>query len=203
MYSVYILQVPDGRVYVGATSTSTKTRWNNGNGYRFCKKLWEQIEIHGWDAIKKNVVASGLTKEEASKLEQKLITVYRSNNPQFGFNRELGGIASHKIISAESRSKMSASSTGVRNHNYGTHFSAEHRRKLSESNQGKKRSKETCRNIGKAKEKPVAQFKNGAYVATYPSGKVAAKQTGVQAGHISKVCKGQRMTAGGYTWSYA
>lgn len=41
MYTVYSLKTPDGRVYVGTTSTDTKIRWNNGNGYRFIPELWE------------------------------------------------------------------------------------------------------------------------------------------------------------------
>lgn len=204
MYSVYVLRVPDGRVYVGATSTSTKTRWNNGNGYRFCKKLWEQIEIHGWDAIKKNVVASGLTKEEASELEQKLISAYRSNNPQFGFNRELGGIANRKIISKESREKMRSAKLGNKHFYYGKHFSEEHKARLSESNKGKKRSAETCQKVGLAKSKPVSQYtRTGDYIATYPSGRAASIATGVGTQHISKVCNGTEKTAGGFLWKFA
>ena len=45
-------------------------------------------------------------------------------------------------------------------------------------------------------------FANG--VATeYASAKVAEQETGVAACNITRVCRGQRMTAGGARWEYA
>lgn len=107
------------------------------------------------------------------------------------------------VVSEESRAKMSDSKKGVLNPNYGKHFSEDHKHKISESNRGQKRSSKTCRNIGLSKEKPVGQFTiSGKLIATWDSGKKAALATGTQAGHISKVCKHKRKTAGGYVWAY-
>lgn len=203
MYSVYLLRVPDGRVYVGATARPLCSRWNNGNGYRFCKSLWEQIKAHGWDKIEKRVLADGLTKEEASALEQKAIAEYKSFDAEHGFNRELGGVNDKKIIPPSVREKMRQSCVGTKNHNYGKHFSEDHKRKLAESNSNQKRSKETCEKIGEAKKKPVAQYSlSGELIATFDCGKNAAIATNTQPGHIAKVCKRQRATAGGYVWRY-
>lgn len=204
MYTVYSLKTPDGRVYVGTTSTDTKIRWNNGNGYRFIPELWEQIRKYGWNSIEKTIHEEGLTKSEASSLEKELIQKYDSANSLHGYNRELGGVGSEKIISEATRKKHSESVTGENNHNFGKHFSVEHRRKIADSNRGQKRSLETCVRVGKAKEKPVAQYTiGGVLIAEWDSAKKAAIATGAQAGHIGKVCKGERMTAGGYVWKFA
>lgn len=203
MYSVYMLTVPDGRKYVGATSMPVKQRWNHGNGYRFCHPLWDVICELGWDAIGKEVVGESLTEDEASGLEQKLIAEYQTTNPLFGFNQEAGGLRSGKAIPEAIRLRQSENRKGEKNPNFGKHFSEEHRRKLSESNSGQKRSAETCYRIGKAKERAVAQYAlSGQLLAIYPSGKEAAMVTGAQAGHISKVCKGQRKSASGYVWKF-
>lgn len=203
MHSVYILTVPDGRKYVGTTSMPVKRRWNHGNGYRFCSALWDVICELGWDAIDKEVIGESFTEDEASNLEQNLIAEYQTTNPSFGFNREAGGLRSNKIIPEPIRLRQSESRKGKLNPNFGKHFSEEHRRKIAESNSGQKRSKETCHRIGKAKEKPVAQYTvAGRLLAIYPSGKEAALVTGAQVGHISKVCKGQRRSAGGFVWKF-
>ena len=126
-----------------------------------------------------------------------------AKNPDKGYNRELGGLTNDKVVSIATRQKISESLLGEKNANYGKHFSTEHREKIAESNRGLKRSHETCINIGKAKEKPVTQYSpDGRVIAVFDSIRKAAFVTGVQAGHISKVCRHQRMTAGGYKWCY-
>ena len=202
-YTVYVLRDGEGKVYVGVTSQPVKRRWNNGNGYRFIPELWEKIKSKGWESIDKEVVGTELDKVSASKLEQKLIEEFDATNPNKGYNRELGGLTSEKLVSRETREKISKGMIGELHPSYGKHLSVEHRLKLAESNRGKKRSNSTCTKIGKAKEKPVAQYSmEGLLIAIYESGRKAAMATGVQASHIAKVCKHQRMTAGGYVWCY-
>lgn len=203
MYSVYILTVKDGRKYIGATSMKPKTRWNHGNGYRHSPELWDIICRDGWDSINAEVVESSLTEEEASLLEQELIERYHSIEPKYGFNLERGGINSHKVLSDATRAKISASQMGELNNNYGKHFSEEHKRKIAESNRGQKRSEETRRRVGKAKEKAVSQYTmSGNFLATYESGRTAEKITGIPAYSISKACRGVHSQAGGYLWKF-
>ena len=203
-YTVYILRDQDGKVYVGATSSRVEVRWNNGNGYRFCSALWEKIVSDGWGSISKEIVATGLDEKSASALETALIARFDSTDPAKGYNTDLGGVRGYRQMSSETRAKLSESRTGEKNPNYGKHFSEERRRKIAESNRGQKRSPETCSNIGKAKEMPVVQKSlDGSVIAVYSSGREAAQVTGAQAAHISKVCKHQRATAGGFVWAYA
>lgn len=203
-YTVYTLESSDGKMYVGATSTTLRERWNNGNGYRFIEELWHSIECNGWDSIIKTVVSEGLSHKEASLLEQELISQFRTYDRQHGYNREMGGVGKFKKVSDDFRVRMSETHVGEKNPNYGKHFGAEHRRKISESNKGQTRSIETCRRVGLAKEKAVVQLTTGGkLIAVWDSGKQASLATGTQAGHISKVCKHQRKTAGGFVWAYA
>ena len=202
-YTVYILIDKDDKVYVGVTSQTVKHRWNNGNGYRCIPNLWLAIESQGWESFRKEIVAEGLSKPSASNLEQELIKQYDSTNPTKGYNRDLGGVGKYKKVSPKTRNKIRYSLMGERNPNFGKHFSKEHRSKIAKSNRGQTRSFETRVNLGKAHEKPVAQYSlDGRLIAVFESGKKASITTGIQAGHISKVCKHQRATAGGYTWCY-
>ena len=204
MYSVYILWDMNGKAYVGTTSTPLEVRWRSGNGYRFCEGLWDVIQQYGWESIVKEVVAVGLSKSEASDLEQRLIVRLNTTNPAKGYNRELGGVSDQKMVSDRSREKMRESKIGELNPNYGKHFSEDHRAKIAVSNTGQKRSAETRRRIGKVKEKPVAQYsRSGQFLAQYESGKIAGEMTGIDHRHISKVCNHQRATAGGYRWEFA
>lgn len=202
-YTVYVLRDNEGKVYVGATSQPIKRRWNHGNGYRKFPELWSTIKSQGWESIHKEIVSTGLDKTSASKLEQELIERYDSANPNKGYNRDLGGLTNEKRVSISTRRKISKSLMGEQHPYYGTHLSQQHRMKIAESNRGLKRSCETCIKVGKAHEKPVVQYSmDGKRIAVFESGKKAALATGVQASHISKVCKHQRMTAGGYKWCY-
>lgn len=203
MYTVYCLEVPDGRKYIGITSTSLKVRFNKGNGYRFIPELWEIIDLLGWDAVRKTVLGENLDKAQASVAEKHYIALYNTTNPRCGFNKEMGGINEHKKVSEQSRRKHSQSVMGDKNHNFGKHFSEEHRRKIAEGNRGLKRSSETCRNIGLSKQKPVSQYDvAGNLIAVYASGIAAEQITGIPRYAISKCCVGQRKTAGGYVWKH-
>lgn len=204
MYRVYCLQTSDGRRYVGVTSTPLSVRWNNGNGYRFSKDLWDSIVADGWEHIVKTVLGENLTLEQASAMERHYIELWDTQNPQFGYNRELGGIGKVKVVSEVSREKMRAAKLGKKNPNYGIRFSEERRQKIAESNRGQKRSIETREKIALTKEIAVVQLsKTGKRIAVWESGKKAALATGAQAGHIAKVCKHKRATAGGFVWAYA
>lgn len=203
-YTVYVLRDQDGKVYVGTTSLPVKARWNNGNGYRFCAPLWEKIQSQGWESIVKEIVATDLDCDSASRMERALIAKFDSTDPMKGYNTDLGGVFSHRRVSEASRKKMSDMKLGPSNPNYGIHFSEERKRKLSMSNMGQKRSEETREKIRKSREKPVIQLSvDGHVIAVYDSAVKAGIATGAQPGHITKVCKRQRSTAGGFAWVYA
>lgn len=92
----------------------------------------------------------------------------------------------------------------IAGYNKGKTLSEETRRKIAESNRGLKRTDETRMNIGKSKSKSVIQLTtSGVVIRSWESARKAAVELGIQAGHISKVCKNQRKTAGGFIWQYS
>ena len=90
-YTVYVHRTPDNKFYVGLTSLEPKARFLNGKGYKGNKRFYEAIEKHGWDNIQHTIIASGLTKENASKLEKELIIKFESDSIEHGFNKTKGG----------------------------------------------------------------------------------------------------------------
>lgn len=88
-------------------------------------------------------------------------------------------------------------------YNKGKPHSEERKRKIAESNRGQTRSEETKQKISEKRKIPVMQFsKDGVFVRSWESAKQVAEMLPVQASHISRVCKKQRKTAGGFIWRY-
>lgn len=73
-YFVYRLTTPGGLVYIGLSSSKNPNeRWKNGKGYKHSRELYAEIELYGWDSVKKEILADGLSEAQASDLEAKLI----------------------------------------------------------------------------------------------------------------------------------
>lgn len=85
IYCVYILIFPNNKVYIGQT-LDTQKRWNNGNGYKSNKNMYEDIQKYGWNNITKRIVYDNLTYEQSLEKEKELIIHYKSNLPEYGYN---------------------------------------------------------------------------------------------------------------------
>lgn len=232
-YCVYRHTFPNGKVYIGYTGQKPQERWCNGTGYKHQQFIYRAILRYGWDNVQHEIVADGLTHEQASALEIELIKAYDSVNPERGYNVSLGGDCGPgfsgekhpmygKHHTEESRRKMSESKQGRIPYNKGKHLSEEHREKLrqahvglkqnrtlewnqkiAESNRGKKRSAETKARNALAHNKAVTQISlNGEIVHHWSSAAEAKRQTGIDASHISLVCRNIRETAGGFIWKF-
>ena len=187
-YCVYRHTFPNGKVYIGYTGQKPTDRWCSGTGYKHQQLVYRAILRYGWDNIQHDIIADGLTHEQAVAMEIELIKAYDSMNPDHGYNTTPGGDGrldcrgeNHPMYgkhhTEESRRKMSESLRGRVSPTKGKHLSEETKEKLrkanlgkkyqrspewykkvSESNLGKKRSEETKRRLAVAKSKPVAQF---------------------------------------------
>lgn len=91
MFTVYKHTTPSGKVYIGITSQRLSKRWDNGSGYIDNPYFYKAIKKYGWNNIDHCVIADGLTKEEACKLEISLISKYDSANRKKGYNISTGG----------------------------------------------------------------------------------------------------------------
>lgn len=148
MYTVYKLTTPSGKVYIGITGQKPEKRWDNGNGYKHNKHLYSAILKYCWENIRHEIVANGLTKQQACDLEIELIAKYDATNPKHGYNNSTGGecSAAGARHSQEARKRKSELlkeefKTGKRVPSMkGKHHSEETRKKLSEANKGQKQT---------------------------------------------------------------
>lgn len=80
----------NGKLYYGITRQKPERRWQKGKGY---DKTYfgKAINKYGWDGFKHDIIAIGLSKEEACKMEQELIAKYKTDNREYGYNIAKGG----------------------------------------------------------------------------------------------------------------
>lgn len=225
-YTVYKHTAPNGKVYIGMTCKKPEHRWQKGNGYKGSEKFSRAIEKYGWDNIKHEILASGLTREEAASMEIELIAAYDSTNEEHGYNISTGG--SYRFagyhITKEQKRKIGDAQRGPLNHMYGKRWkmSEEGRQHIRESRTGMKFSEEHCKNISRSKSKenhpnwgkhlpeetrrkialsnskPVICVDTG---ERFESVKEAVRITGIT--HVGDVCRGKEKTAGGLRWKWA
>ena len=159
-FYVYIHTCPNGKKYVGLTTTEPKKRWGlNGAKYKSNKHFYRAIQKYDWNNISHQVFEVD-TLKEMYYLEKYLIAYYQTNNPDFGYNKssggENGGVGCHR--SEETKRKMSETNKGRISNRKGKHHSEESKKKISESqkgnqyHKGKPHSEETKKKISEVKK---------------------------------------------------
>lgn len=134
-YTVYKHTCPNGKVYIGITCQKPHRRWNNGNGYKD-QIFYRAIQKYGWNNIKHEILYTNFTLEEANLMEQFLITLYDSTNPEKGYNTTLGGDGSlGRLDSEETKRKKSENHA---RHMLGKHHTEETKQLISELHRGNK-----------------------------------------------------------------
>ena len=92
-------------MYIGITKQKPELRWkSNGCGYKMHVYFWNAIQKYGWDNFEHEIVASGLTKEEAGNFEKLLIKKLDTTNDEHGYNLDKGG--TYGLHSEASKDKM-------------------------------------------------------------------------------------------------
>lgn len=173
-YSVYVHITPNGKRYIGATSSNPPSkRWMSGYGYK--GQIFETaIKEFGWKNIIHKVLFTNLTQNEAWFKEKFLIKYYKTTENEYGYNVGLGGNSIGKF-SVETKNKM------VKNHYncYGENnsfYNKTHSRKTKEliSNKakgrflnienhpryGKRMSNETKNKIGNSNKDKLSKEKH-------------------------------------------
>lgn len=93
IYLLYKHTFPNNKVYIGITKRKPEIRYGqNGYHYKPNKRMWDDIQKYGWDNIKHEIIYMNKTREEISELEREEIKKYKSNNPDFGYNIQVGGV---------------------------------------------------------------------------------------------------------------
>ena len=149
----------NGKVYIGITRRKKPSdRWGaKGSRYKYNEHFYRAIQKYGWDeGFSHEILFAELTAEEAKAKEMELIKLYNSYKYEFGYNNDLGGNGSNRIL-PETIEKLRAIHTGrtrpqstrdnIRNALIGHEVTAETRRKISEN------SKKTALERSKAMKK--------------------------------------------------
>ena len=88
----------NGKKYVGQTCRSLEIRsGTKGQGYKQCSHFWNAICKYGWDNFEHEILFENLTHEKANKLEKLLIQILRTQNPEYGYNIQNGGVEGNGV----------------------------------------------------------------------------------------------------------
>ena len=209
----------NNKAYVGITSRNNpEYRWRNGEGYATQLKFYRAIIKEGWENFEHKLIATGLSKAEAVKLEKQLIKQY--NTIEKGYNVDEGGNANtqqkkaiywldfDKSIKAEFSCAEEVEQKLRVNHSSVTACCNNPQRNLTlhghifcyaeDYDTFEIRSKKPH-----PKCKKICQVSSeGEVLASYDSIQQAAKLNNLSASHITACCKGTRNSIGGYFWSY-
>lgn len=97
IWKVYVhINKINGKKYFGITRTSLQRRWRNGYGYKPQEKdsqhhFWNAIQKYGWNNFYHIVIKRDLTRSEACTYETSLISYYKTQNQEYGYNFTPGG----------------------------------------------------------------------------------------------------------------
>lgn len=231
-YTVYVHIFPNRKRYVGITSNKPEVRWGiNGRCYtRQCNGKYVQPRMayavlkYGWENVAHEILFEGLTKEEAEQKEIELISFYKSNRREFGYNIENGGqvnktseetrkklseLFKGRPKSEEHKRKLSIAHIGVSHP-----FTEEARQKLSAARKGHTVSEESRKKISESRKgkyggannpsarKIVQYTKDGDFVKVWDYAKQASEVLGINLGNLIQCCRGKHKSCGGFVWRY-
>lgn len=169
MYRVYRYVFPDGMIYVGMTKNSIQTR--RDQGYQHNKRLQTAIRSVGWAGLTVEILADNLTREQAEEKEKYFISVFRSDNPENGYNVSSGGKSTFAGLKHSESYKKHMSDLYK-----GRSFSQETLNKMKESH--------------KPERKEVIQYAlSGEELKVFESLHDAADKVKGYAANISRACK--------------
>ena len=88
-FLVYKHTAPNGKSYIGQTNNLNRRNAIH-KSTTGCRAFSSAIKKYGWDAFTHEILAEGLTLEEANRLEQELIESHNTLSPN-GYNLKTGG----------------------------------------------------------------------------------------------------------------
>lgn len=208
-YVVYKHTDPEGLVYIGITQKLPRKRFDYGRGYKHNRRFNEAIERIGWDNFKHDILAEGLTREEAETLEAQYIAEYRSTDPAFGYNVKTGGTYG-KGITEEARQHLSEIMRGDNNpsRRFGSPMKGKKHNEVTRQKMSAAASARVCRIVTAKTRAKLREAQKKRAVIDLETGTVydgiheAAEATGLTPTKICAVCKGKRKTTGGKRWAY-
>ena len=187
----------NGKVYIGQTIQPIESRWKNGNGYKTCTYFYNAIQKYGWENFDHLILEQNenWTQEELDNKEKEYILLFKSNNPQFGYNICGGGsnIAPNALPKALE---------WMKNHpEFGKARAADMLKWQQEHPEEILKMRRI--NAAKATNARKRKVKCIETEEIFESASEAARKIpNTTQSKICMVCRGQRKTCGGYHWQY-
>ena len=226
---VYMYTFPNDKRYIGKTCRSMSERQRNilWEGYKNCTLLWNAIQKYGVENIKQDILFdNNMTDEEASRLEQICILLFKCNvnrfsNPSYGYNLTDGGDGVSGMIrrddahmeqvrkmienrrgcklTEEHKRKLSVAHTGLKM----APMSEDTKRKIGIANSRENMSEETRRRRSNSKKKQVvATHKTTKESIVFNSVSEAANYFNVQSSAVTRWCDKTRNATNGFIFDY-
>lgn len=219
LYYVYMhVNKTNDKKYIGITKQyKPEYRWGaNGSKYKESPHFYSAIQKYGWDNFKHIIIASKLSKDEACAMEIDLIAIYKTQNREFGYNISEGGTA--PTLPQETKEKIAQRLKGNKN-SFGKVCSEEKKKKISESQKGRKFTEEHKIKLSRPKSVtyPCSEEKRQHIInakkdkkavicietnIVYPSIHECAREMKLQATAICAVLRGRHKSTGGYHFKY-
>lgn len=180
---IYKITSPTGKVYIGQSINcrARYTHYKNGHG-KDQVGLYRSIQKHGWDSHTFEIIFE-CEQEKLNEMEVYYISLFNSFGPPHGLNLTEGGC--NWVRSVETRKKMSQSQMGKK-------MPLEVREKISKGHTGKKHSQETLlkMSIGRTGIKHTEEAKKKISL-----GHIGLKRTKEQCENMSKLRMGRVVTS--------
>jgi group I intron endonuclease len=179
--------------YIGQTSHEDFQVRLNGhmsdvkNGLK--RHLYNAIRKYGWEQFTIEILHSfpreGNWQERLDELEIQEIA-QRGTLAPGGYNNETGGNR-NKVLHEDTKELMSSVRSGEQHAMFGRHHQDEAKDLIRDANR-----------------KEVQQWSRDGteLLRTFGSIEEASRDTGADGSHITKVCKGERKTTGGFQWKF-
>ena len=142
-YCVYCHIFPNGKKYVGQTSTKPEYRWGVDGKHYQGQPVYKAIEKYGWDNIEHRILFDNLNKESADRIEKICIFLFKTTIWDYGYNIQPGGCdgggfkRSQETKDKISKIKKELYKDPTRTPMYGRTLSHESRKKISDALKGK------------------------------------------------------------------
>lgn len=220
-YFVYChTNLVNGKRYVGLTRNEPQKRWGHGNNYSHCTYFGNAIQKYGWDNFKHEILAQGLTADEACDLERYYIDLWNLTDHRYGYNLHGGGMI-NKHVSEETRQKLRNANLGKTAWNKGIPMTPkanerlhaktrgrkhteEEKRRVSMALKGRKHTAEHIRKVSEQQMKRIVQYTlDGQYVCEYQSLRIAAETLGCSEAALSNNCNHKTKSSCGYKFEYS
>jgi len=213
-YIIYKLVFPNNKIYVGQTNNfDRRTSQYKSNSYNtksieYDRLIHKAIRKYDWDNVGVEIICA-VSEEFVDDAERYFIKKYNSLVENgYGYNIEDGGNR-NKHLSEETKKLMvinHADFSGKNHPMYGKKHSKESIKKVKENHvgfRGKRHSEETKRKLRDINYKSINMYTTtGDLIQKFNSITEASEKLNISHSNICSVCKGNRKSAGGYTFKY-